>query len=288
MGHPPDGHLLQEPGAQLGQATQDQPLAETCARWPRHTFGESARQTGGEYLLRWVTDAPRSAGETSDRFVSSLLKDPPGVAARCRQRLDLLAKVSQAQLTPSGRQWVEYFSGMERFVIAFFESQTAYEEAQALREEGRLEQARQALARCKPEDVIEQFAQVSSLGGITKGEQGIIVSMNLRWLPYIVSERQAEGLEPVRLRFEPTFHDPLAMDERREHVLFRQTATPLEGPGREGNAACRCSWKARTPQPTRFAVGREDRAEDIGAGTRYFSLARSWATSCRRDDIPST
>ena len=146
-------------GAQLWQATQDQPLAETAREMAAHTFGESARQTGGEYLLRWVTDAPTFARETSDRFVSSLLKDPPGVAARCQQRLDLLAKVSQSQLTPSGRQWVEYFSGLERFVMAFFESQTAYEEAQALREEGRLEQARQALARCKPEEVIEQFAQ---------------------------------------------------------------------------------------------------------------------------------
>jgi hypothetical protein len=75
-----------------------------------------------------------------------------------------------------------------------------------------LDKARQALARSKPEAVIEQFAQTSSLGGITKGEQGLIVSMNLRWLPYITSERQAEGLEPVRLRFEPTFYDPLAMD----------------------------------------------------------------------------
>ena len=81
-----------------------------------------------------------------------------------------------------------------------------------MREEGHLDQARQALARSKPEAVIRQFAQLSSLGGITKGEQGIIVSMNLRWLPYIASERQAEGLEPIRLRFEPTFHDPLAMD----------------------------------------------------------------------------
>ena len=128
------------------------------------------------------------------------------------ERLDLLAKIDQGQLADAGKQRLKYYSDLERFVIAFFESQTAWEEAQAMREEGHLDKARQALARSKPEAVIQQFAQLSSLGGITKGEQGLIVSMNLRWLPYIISERQAEGLEPIRLRFEPTFHDPLAMD----------------------------------------------------------------------------
>ena len=132
--------------------------------------------------------------------------------AKCRERLNLLAKIGQGQLTAAERQWVDYYSGLERFVISFFDSETAYEQAQALRVENHVEQARQALARSKPEAVLEQFARVSSLGGITKGEQGLIVSMNLRWLPYITSERQAEGLEPVRVRFEPTFADPLAMD----------------------------------------------------------------------------
>jgi hypothetical protein len=199
-------------GAQLWEQTADQPLAVTAREMAAHTFGESTRETGGEYLLKWVTDAPRFGRETTDRFITSILKDPAGVVAKCQERLNLLAKIGQGRLVARGRQWVEYYSGLERFVAAFFNSETAYEEAQSLREEGHLDEARQALARSKPEAVIGQFAQLSSLGGITKGEQGLIVSMNLRWLPYITSERQAEGLEPIRLRFEPTFHDPLAMD----------------------------------------------------------------------------
>lgn len=222
-------------GAQLWQATQDQPLAETAREMAAHSFGESARQPGGEYLLRWVTEAPTFARETSDRFYNRcILKDPAGVAAQCQERLDLLAKVSQASSAPSGRKWVEYFRGLERFVLAFFESQMAYEEAQAMREEGRVQQAREALARCKPEAVIRQYAEVSSpaaLGGITKGEQGILVSMNLRWLPYIISERQAEGLEPVRLRFQPTFHDPLAMDSGASTFYFDKQQRLWKGLG---------------------------------------------------------
>jgi hypothetical protein len=198
--------------AQLWQQTEDQPLPLTCREMAAHTFGESAAEIGGEYLHKWVTEAPRFGRETTDRFVSGLLKDPSGVAAKCHERLDLLAKIDQKHLADAGRQWIKYYSDLERFVIAFFESQTAWEEAQALREEGRLDKARQVLARSKPEAVIQQFAQLSSMGGVTKGEQGLIVSMNLRWLPYVTSERQAEGLEPIRFRFEPTFHDPLAMD----------------------------------------------------------------------------
>jgi hypothetical protein len=34
--------------------------------------------------------------------------------------------------------------------------------------------------------------------------------MNLRWLPYFESQRQALGLAPVRINFQPTSHDPLA------------------------------------------------------------------------------
>jgi hypothetical protein len=54
------------------------------------------------------------------------------------------------------------------------------------------------------------FAKFSSLGGITRGEQGLVVAYNLRWLTHIIGHRQALGLEPVRVNFAPTHHDPLA------------------------------------------------------------------------------
>ncbi len=47
--------------AQLWEKTADQPLATTCREMAAHSFGESAAETGGEYLLKWVTEAPRFA-----------------------------------------------------------------------------------------------------------------------------------------------------------------------------------------------------------------------------------
>jgi hypothetical protein len=45
---------------------------------------------------------------------------------------------------------------------------------------------------------------------MTKGEQALIISLNLRWLPYVVSMRQALGLEPVRYRIGEVQREPLA------------------------------------------------------------------------------
>jgi hypothetical protein len=198
--------------AQIWQQTENQPLAVTTREMAAHTFGEAAGESGGEYLLKWVSESPRFGRETTDRYITALLKAPSEVLTKCHERLDLLAKIGQGPLAATGKQWVDYYSGLERFIIGTFESQTAWERAQAARDEGDIEKARRALRESQPESVIEQYAQFSSLGGITRGEQGIIVTLNLRWLPYIVSERQAEGLEPIRYKFEPTFHEALAMD----------------------------------------------------------------------------
>jgi hypothetical protein len=206
--------------AQAWEGSKNEPLTVTCREMAARTFGESSRETGGEYLFKWVTEAPRFARETLDTMMDSTLKEPSAVIAKCRERLDLLAKIDSGQLSEAERQRLEYYRGLENFIIAFYQSQTAWENAQRLRDEGELDKARAALRGNKPESVIEQFARFSSLGGITRGEQGLVVSLNLRWLPYIVSEKQAEGLEPIRVKFQPTFHEPLAQLEGTHTFYF--------------------------------------------------------------------
>ncbi len=106
-------------GAQLWQATQDQPLAETVREMAAHTFGESARQTGGEYLLRWVTEAPTFAARprTASSVPSSKTRRalPPGAASawtcwrrsRNRNRNRLRQDGSGSSTSPgwSGSSW---------------------------------------------------------------------------------------------------------------------------------------------------------------------------------------
>jgi hypothetical protein len=105
---------------------------------------------------------------------------------------------------------LEYFKGLEHFIAAFYRTQEGFQNAEALVAKGDLADARAMIAPCRPAQVIEQFARFSSVGGMTRGEEGLVVSLNLRWLPHFVRLRQILGLEPVRYNFGPTSHDKLA------------------------------------------------------------------------------
>ena len=157
-----------------------------------------------------MTDAPKFARETGNHFIDKPMTNVEQVVAGCRQRLKLLAAVDQASLTQEQRDRVAYFQGLEEFIAAIHQTHSALQRSQALLKSGDRAGARVALAACHPEPVIEQFAKFSSLGGITRGEQGLVVSMNLRWLPHYLKQRQALGLEAVRFNFAPTSHDKLA------------------------------------------------------------------------------
>ena len=88
-------------------------------------------------------------------------------------------------------------------------TQAGFQTAEESWQKGDLKAARAAIATCHPEQVIEQFAAFSR-AGMTRGEQGLVVSLNTRWLSHYVRLRQLLGLEPVRYKFGPTSHDPLA------------------------------------------------------------------------------
>jgi hypothetical protein len=179
---------------QVFEKTKDEPLRATCEQ----VGGKEL----GEYLYRWITEAPRFARDTSDHFIDRTLTNIPAIVAGCRERLKLLGDVDNDR--------ANYFRGLEHFIIAFYQTHEQFQNAETLWKKGDLSGARAVMANCRPEPVIEQFAKFSSIGGITRGEQGLVVSLNTRWLVYFVRLRQALGLEPVRYNFAPTSHDKLA------------------------------------------------------------------------------
>ena len=195
---------------QVWQSTRDQPLRETCRDFAAESFGPQNRDIMGRYLETWITDAPRFARETSDRFIDRRLTNITEVVAGCRARLAMMEQARTSGLTPDQRQCLDYQRGLEEFMASFHETHGRFQDSQDLLKKGDLDGARQIMARCHPGPVIEQFARLSSVGGITRGEQGLVVSMNTRWLSHIVRHRQALGLEPVRIQFAPTSHDKLA------------------------------------------------------------------------------
>jgi hypothetical protein len=192
---------------QVWSATKDRPLRATCDDMAARLAGAGARAAMAAYLERWVTEAPRFGRETTDHFIDRPLTNITQVVAGCRERLKLIEPVKGDA--------AGYFRGLEGFIVAFYQTHERFQNAEDAFKKGNLAAARAALAECRPEPVIEQFAKFSSIGGMTRGEQGLVVSLNTRWLPHIVRLRQQLGMEAVRYNFGLTSHDPLAQSPGR-------------------------------------------------------------------------
>jgi len=195
---------------QVWQSTKDQPLRMTCDEMAERSFGSESRNKMGEYWYRWVTEAPKIGRETGEWFIDRKLTDMPAAVAGNEQRMKLLDGVNEAALDPAAKDRLNYFKGLERFIVDLYRTEEAFQRARDAYKAGDFAAARQAMAECRPGEVIARYARFSSLGGVTRGEQGLVVSLNLRWLTHYVRCRQALRMESVRYRFWPTSHDRLA------------------------------------------------------------------------------
>ncbi len=234
---------------QVWKHTRDQPLQETCQQMAERTFGKAARAAGAKYLLRWITEAPMFARETGDRFMdrrSLPLTDAAEIIAGCHQRLKVLDEMPP-ELSAQDAQWVAYFRDGERFTIDFFESHYAWMRSAKSAKAGDIAQARVQLAQSKPEAVIELYARMATRLDITSGDKGLLVSMNLRWLPYIVSQRQALGVDAIRWKFQPTEDEPLAMGQGK-YTFFVDSDRRLWRGWGERETGQPCFAKSDTPE----------------------------------------
>jgi hypothetical protein len=197
---------------QVWKATENRPLKASCEAMAARCFGPAARGQGGEYLYAWVTGAPIFGRETSDTFIDRPFtpETVTQAVAGCRARLALLDRIDPAPLDPASRDRVNYFRGLEEFCIACLEAEGLYQAACADIKRGDFNSRRAEVGACPVEKIIEQYARFSRLGGISRGEQGMVVALGLNWLPFFDGLRQAMALEPVRMKFGPTSHKDLA------------------------------------------------------------------------------
>ncbi len=76
--------------------------------------------------------------------------------------------------------------------------------------DGRFTEAKELIKNASPEQCIEAFSKLFQEREPTRGELAMIISLNLRWHPDFINQKQLSRLEPVRLNFQATNHDPLA------------------------------------------------------------------------------
>jgi hypothetical protein len=203
--------------------------------------------------------------DTTDRFIDVPLADAAQVIARCRERIALLDGIDRKLLPPDGRERLLYYRDFEEFTAEFFRVHSAFERAQNLLKKGKIDEGRAALNGADPVRVITQFVKASTHGRISRGEQALVVVLNLKWLPYIVSVRQALGMEPARFSFQPTQHEPLAQGAGRntfwvdpQHMLWKvlgvkETGAPVETANEGDDSACRSGIRITAPLTLKFS-----------------------------------
>jgi hypothetical protein len=179
---------------QVWAASRNQPLGVACRRMATDLIGPAEAEPFGAYIEQWVTTMPKIGRETSDFFIDHELKGLAEVEAQHGRRMALLAAVDRSQLAPNSCEWLDYFAGLETYVLDVYRTEETFNRAKKQYFAGDFAAARLTMADCRPEKVIEHFSRFSQFGGLTRGEEGLIVSMNTRWLTHYVRFRQQLGL----------------------------------------------------------------------------------------------
>jgi hypothetical protein len=196
---------------QVWQASENETLDVTAGAMAKGTFGPKAEELGKRYLLNWIYDGPAFGEETTDRFVNRIhVLDASNEEAGARMRLDLLSKMRPLTGDKAAQERIDYFADWEHYATDVYEAQSALQKSYAAFEAGDIAQARREIAAADPEAAIEAYARAIRHGQTSQGEKGILVTLNLRWLPYFEAQRQAVGLDALQVEFAPTTHEPLA------------------------------------------------------------------------------
>ncbi|MEE8450806.1 MAG: alpha-glucuronidase family glycosyl hydrolase [Thermoguttaceae bacterium] len=207
---------------QTWSRTRNEPFAVTCRRAAGHWFGSAHQETFSRYLQQWMAESPMYARETSDWFVDRPLDEPQSVLKSMQARLGPLDDLDTTGMRADAKDRIEYFRGIESFTAEVHRLESAFRTAHRLIGEDRLDEARK-VARPLAEEVrrvIGDLAATLQRGDITRGDQGLIVTLNTRWLPHYVRLNQRLGIAPIRYDFGPTVHDPIAPRPGKFTFLF--------------------------------------------------------------------
>jgi hypothetical protein len=224
MTHPLD-LLFNNYENQVWQNSENETLKKAVADFARSLLKREDENLVS-YLNEWFVHAPMFGRETSDNFLR--LKEEYNldgygssleVVEKAEQRLAVLNAVDTSALNSQGKKEYDYQKGMEHFIISLFNNHHDGHEAFKLLQEGKRQEAIPWIRKLKPLETIGLYAETISAYGATKGEEGVLISLNLRWLPDYIDLKQQTGLEPVRISFQPTSHDPLAQGAGH-HTFF--------------------------------------------------------------------
>ncbi|NJM17208.1 MAG: hypothetical protein HC896_19135 [Bacteroidales bacterium] len=162
------------------------------------------------YVYQWHTQGPQFGRETLDYLMHHKLKVNHDEITKCQKRLTILDSIDTATITPTGADYYRYFKGFEKFCISFLSNQLLLDSANNLLENNNIEQSLAVIRQASPEESVALYVQAIQAGTTTRGEEALLLSMNLRWLPDFISLKQQLGQTPVFVNFQPTRYETLA------------------------------------------------------------------------------
>ena len=247
---------------QVWTGSEDEALDTTAAGMARRTFGSGAQKLGKRYLLDWIHNGPAFGRETTDKFIQLTL-DAENEAKGAKVRMDLLKQMEPLAQNATGRDWIGYFEDWERYAQGVFEAQSVLQKSVAALKAGDLALARKEIAEASPESAIEQYSKTIRHGITSRGEKGILISMNLRWLPYFEAQRQAVGMEPLQVEFAPTFQDAFAQQpgkytfdfDKSKHVIGVLGTSELGKEVRDFGTGAGCASGIEVQSPAPLTIG---------------------------------
>ena len=208
--HPLDLYFTSS-ARQVWEKTENETVQMTVDNYVKTHFGDNEELSN--YYVSWLTEGPMFGRETSDHFVDlgrqkagHKLESWEEMKAKSENRLELLNGISLVK----NNTYLQYQKAMEEFYISFFENQLLFQNAYELTINGELEKAKAIMSKTNPDESIQKYADATKLIGFSTGEKAMVFSLNMRWKSDFINLNQRIGLEPVRFRFSPTQHDPLA------------------------------------------------------------------------------
>ena len=147
---------------QVWSTTLNQSLEESCSKMALDFFGRDEASTMERYFTSWMAEAPQFNRETSPVFAIHI-DNVEEVAEGVHKRLRILESINQENLSPSALQRWNYFKGHEEWIKLFYEAHESQDPE-------------------KQKEAILKYAEKITSDGLTRGEMGLLIQHNLKWL----------------------------------------------------------------------------------------------------------
>jgi hypothetical protein len=178
--------------------TKNHPLESTAGFMSQRLVSPVDADAFGKYLTNWVNEGPRFGRETRTWFMDEKIEkeEYEHIIEGCENRIKLLEGLKEQD-----NLHIQYFKKLEAFCAVFYHTEYSYQQALQEARKGNYKEATALMEKCDPAGVIEKYTEASKINGVSKGEKGIILEMNLSWKPFLSSLNQTLGKEKVFYNF---------------------------------------------------------------------------------------